>query len=98
MGLGGVRAIGLVVERGLGFGVMPWVGLSGRSRNRKGIKLGGCLRKQGVGKYTNTPTLGLLGTKDVPSQDMPLPHTSERVGAPFLHVTSSRRAARRLEP
>ena len=44
-----------------------------RARNLKGIKLGGCLRKQELGKYANTPSLGVLGTREVLSQDVPHP-------------------------
>ena len=72
--------------------------LGRQPETRKGIKLGGCLRKQGWERETNTPVLGLLRTRDAPSHDMPPPHTPGCVGAPYLHVTFSRRAARRPKP
>ena len=40
---------------------------------RKGIKLGACLPKQGVGRINQHATFGLLGRRDVPSPDMPPP-------------------------
>ena len=65
--LGGGPACGVVLFKNL-----EKSGNLGRQpETRKGIKLGGCLRKQGVGKMNQT--LGLLGTEDVPSQDMPPP-------------------------
>ena len=49
--------------------------LGRQPETRKRTKLRGCLRKQGMGRQTYTPTLGLLGTRDVPSPDMPPPPT-----------------------
>ena len=51
------------------------------------------VRRRGWERETNTPVLGLLGTRDAPSHDMPPPHTSGCVGAPYLHGPSA--AARR---
>ena len=73
--------------------------LGHQPETRKGIKLGACLPEQGVGRINQQATFDLLGRRDVPSPDMPPPPPPPtRVGTPFLHVTSSRRAAGRPEP
>ena len=76
--------------------------LGPQPETRKGIRLGGCLRKQGVGRIKQHTNSWFVGHErcDLPSQEMPPPQTPDCVGAPFLHVTSrsSRRAARRPEP
>ena len=72
--------------------------LGRQPETRKGIKLGGCLRKQGVGKRNQHTSSWFVAHEDAPSHDMPPPHTPGCVGAPYLHVTFSRRAARRPEP
>ena len=54
---------------------------------RKAIKLGGCLRKQGVGRINqHTNSLGLLGTRDVPSPDMPPPPSPTPLGVSGRHL------------
>ena len=67
----------------------------------KGIKLGGCLRKQGVGKRKPThPVLGLLGTrKSAVARHAAPPHPLNVSGRPFPTCDpSARRAARRPKP
>ena len=65
---------------------------------RKGIKLGGCLRKQGVGKRNQHTSSWFVGHERCAVARHAAPSHPGCVGAPFLHVTFSRRAARHPKP